>query len=1016
MIIPNFQQSEHANKKAPKWLDVDKVNAAVNKEKDALNRKIASSPSKQLKEHVTSYVCSNCKQRHFADSAALTAQANLMQAKLQKEGDWRCPDCQSALIVYETAPILTQIDNKHANQEEKRMHLATEAGYNTTVDRLIVNRALDVLQRHAAKIGMTLPIVSYIKADRVKEASDNKVDYLNNIECEIQWRYGRNQLARVTASVGIDPAGKFEMPRVFKYAGQEFPFEKKFIQNIEKNMREQDLSRKPKRSDFLNVKKPDPTRFRGATASMQGDVHYFQGLNKKADSSDEFYNENFGLSELKVIAEIENYYRGMGQNVAVLAYYEGGFDMSNGDFVGVFDDHFTVTDTNGKITEVPYKGNVKEASRKVANPLVQPTQPLVSPPQGQPLQPNQQVVNPADGKTYNVVKQDNAGTTVMDPTTQQQMIVPKEQQQNLKPAVQTQASLEDNALDEAIKKKAFSVKAMFDDILDDALNRAGFEVKDPDEKDGEARRFTEKELAESGRQYLSEHPEEDPDISSMVPIDEITNHLEEDINNDTEHAHRLNDLAKDELVEQEPDDAKALHELAIEELDETAEDASLLGQLSNHRKFTNPKVASMSQNWATYRKQIREDKAKKVQAAQKPIPNSKKSFQQQVSEELAKQGYKGFKPESAEPTENGRTERGVPVGESKDVEIGMTDFPDYTKPFQEAQQEMVDSREHFQNEKKLPVYKMKREELGDYNAPENFGLSETERDGEFKNPKLQFESAKSIANSLVKEAEAVELPDGSGFFTDTIDTDKDVEASKKKVAAEEIQTGTKVSPQVMEKPVVHKPIKTSPKLDEYEEPAVIEMASGKVKEAITKFKQAQTDVKSLQEEIQAKIKPLQDSINELMKPYTSPSDPNDPKSPNIQVKKAQAVTTYMNMVFEQLQLLENSTVAYEKEIFAAVQRSKAEAKPASLAEVLAKAEEIAPQLVEEINKVKAAIENERTTEVIEKFLYEYPLSKSHEKKVVTSLKVEAFDELSDVLNTWKEIAKSLMDLNTLLLG
>jgi hypothetical protein len=796
-------------------------------------------------------------------------------------------------------------------------------------------------------------------------------------------------------------------------------------------MREQDLTRQPKKSDWLNVKKPDPTRFRGATASQQdNDVHYLQGLNKEA------------------------------------------------------------------------------------NPLVQPTQPLTpQQQQGQPLQPNQQVVNPADGKQYQVVKQDpNTGTTVMDPTTQQQMIVPKDQQQNLKPAVQT-ASLEDSALDEAIKKKPFSVKAAFDDVLEDALNRAGFDVKDPGEKDGEGRLFNEEELAESGRQYLSEHPEEDPsninnddDISSLVPVSEITDHLEEDINNDTEHAHRLNDLAKDELVEQEPDDASALHDLAIEELDETAEDASLLGQLSNHRKFTNPKVASMSQNWATYRKQIREDKAKKVQAAQKIIPNSKKSFQQQMVEELTKQGYKGFKPGSTEPTETGRTENGVPVGESKKVEIGMTDFPDYTKPFQDAQQEMVDNREHFQNEKKLPIYKMKREELDGYKGPENFGLSETERDGEFKNPKLQFESAKSIANSLVKEAEAAELPDGSGFFTDTIDTDKDVEASKKKVAAElyderklrsliekyldepadywamggadypedvlfnykwdqvieidnlgdyllnlskedkrlannilkeyglkraqefkqkysslktaaeETRTETQTSPTIMEKPVVHKEIKTAPKLDEYEEPAVIEMASGKVKEAITKFKQAQTDVKALQEEIQAKIKPLQDSINELMKPYTGPSDPNDPKSLNIQVKRAQAVTTYMNMVFEQLQLLENSTVAYEKEIFAAVQRSKAEAKPASLVEVLKKAEEIAPQLVEEINKVKAAIENERTTEVIEKFLYEYPLSKSHEKKVVTSLRIEAFDELSDVLNTWKDIVKSLIDLNTLLLG
>ncbi|MCK9543459.1 MAG: hypothetical protein M0R03_15670 [Novosphingobium sp.] len=898
MIYPNFQQSEHAKKKVPSWLKVDEVMKSIAKDKEKLNNVKTATNIKQTQEHIISYACNRCKKVHRVDSKLLQAQANLMEQKLQKEGEYRCPDCNNPLSPYETGVILPKLDNKYANQVEKRTNLQKEGGYNTYVDRIIVNKALDALTKHASKNGMTLAVVSYLKSEHVKNASDNKLDTLNNIECEIKWRYGRNQLGRVTATVGLDPAGKFEMPRVFKYANKEYPFEEKFVRSIESELRERDLSRQPKKSDWLHVRKPDPTRFRGATASLQNNpegVRYYQGLNKEA------YNPN-------------------------------------------------------------------------------PLQPMNDPNnQTQQFTPNQQVVNPMDGKTYNVVNQDpNAGITVQDPTTQQQMIVPKDQAQNLKPAVQTMASIANDLVNDELKKKPFSITATVDDIARDLLGEE-HPLSDILDNDG-----TEEVLKSPTGEIGHNIAEEDPEME--IPISEVVDHLRADIDTDINHFKELNDVAND--VPEPPQ--STINEIANEELDEVKEDAQLLNQISNKNYTYNPQVNKMASRWHEIRKKIKEEKQiKTADLGKSPLGSS---FQDRVVEKLTKQGYKGFKPTSNEKTESGRSENGVPVGESKKVEIGMTEYPDYTKPFQEAQKEMVENREHFQNEKKLPVYKMKREELGDYNAPDNFGLSETEREKEWENPKLQYESAKSIARDLVKQS----------FVTLAIEEDK------KKV----VDVPSEVKPPQV-KPVVLKEQQKAPNLKEYVEPPVIDTAEGKVKEAITKLKMAQKEVADLQAEISQKIKPFQDSINEIMKKYTDPSDPKDPKSPSIQQKKLQAVFTYINMAFDQLKLLENSTVAYEQEIWAAVERSKAEAKDATLAEVLTKAQEIAPHLVEEIKKLKAAIENDRTSEVIERFLYKYNLSKSHEKKVRSN---DEEIEIDSLLGNWTNIVKDLLNLNTLILG
>ena len=1036
MIQNSLTPSDKSKKGAPSWLNVDEVNKAVQKEKDALNQNIKKTASviNTPKEIILSYSCPRCMHTHYANSSTLIAQANLMKAKLQKEGQYRCPDCKAPLEIYETTASLTKtVNGKYAELIEKRVDLQKEAGYNTIVDRILMNKALDAVTKYASKNGMTLPIARYKNANRIKEASHD-LERFDRVDVELEWRYGRNQVARVEASINIDSAGVMEMPRMFKVAGgSEFPFERKYVEAVEKELRERDIVRKPKNSDFTNVRKPDPTRFRSTNASLQKEANTMQPQTVPGQSSQPGLNN-----------------------------------------------------------------------------------------QPQNYQPNQQIVNPADGKAYQVVSQDpTKGLTVMDPQTQQQSVIPANQVQNVKPALTT-SSLVQELVEDTLKKKSFSITAIVNDILND--------------------------------EGISSEP-----LSKEEIPNEVVDHLKQDIQEDKAHGDKLNELAQGELHESppEPDEAQALHDLAKDEFDETAEDTDLMHRIMNaNKKYTNVnaghlRVASMSQNWASTRKALKEKKRQEelqaLEAAKGENP-TKLSFQQQIVDNLVKQGYKGFKPENNEKTESGRTENGVPVGESGEIEIGMTDYPDYTKPFSEAQEDALANREHFKNENKLPINIMKRDELSGYvkgkDDEKNYGLSGKSEKGDYDNPKLQFEAAQSIAKDLVKEAmEEGVLPDGSGFFTATVGDD---ESSKKEANAaaatyaihrqqvhdyisqlfakyhhervqeipeatiiSEIEKKFDYSPElakkvyddykqmktagilpnspfpdnlmdaqigdvdayldekaasgtvrgngwsvinevaskfpnvdkstikqrmiekgmlpkyasedpvtsiedkaldnamndipVIEKPVVYKENKKAPNLEGADEPPAIDFASGKTKEAITKLRNAQAELSELKAKMDADLKPFQESLQKKQQEY----------APDVKVK-TDAVNTYINMAYDQLRLIEGTTAAYEKEIYMAVQRSKAEAGSATLAEILKKAEESAPAAFEAIKKIKAEIENSRTKEVIEKYLYSYPQSKSHEKKIKNAAD-ESGRDLNELVAFWSGIVKELLDVSKLFL-
>jgi hypothetical protein len=109
-------------------------------------------------------------------------------------------------------------------------------------------------------------------------------------------------------------------------------------------------------------------------------------------------------------------------------------------------------------------------------------------------------------------------------------------------------------------------------------------------------------------------------------------------------------------------------------------------------------------------------------------------------------------------------------------------------------------------------------------------------------------------------------------------------------------------------------------------------------------------------------------------------------------KNAALLKTALDMIYTELEKTDDKVAVINDEIFTALSREKAIAPPASLPQILKKAELLNPQLVEEIGKIKALIESENTKMVLEQFLYKYPVSEQQSKKIKAALESGDLDQ------------------------
>lgn len=680
------------------------------------------------------------------------------------------------------------------------------------------------------------------------------------------------------------------------------------------------------------------------------------------------------------------------------------------------------------------------------------------------FQQNQPVINPADGKSYNVQQQTpGKGITLIDPTTNQTVMVSEQDSQNLQPAIKTTA-------DENLSKKATlfrfhrsTLKESLDTVievfsleeLEEILKNKGYRFNNVeinpymrDDRiwwdtysvsiDGQIVGFADGPLnmKTTADQMIDEvlgvkkESWQQPSLPFSLDRKAYNKGYEnigEDENNplnnlaekfaeyplNKEYQVKFYDFIADKKLNQSQasyiagylSDHYNLHNLIDIFQGRTSSDfsieaiaSSIVEELTGERLpevkitakkvFTNPKAHDMRRNWNIIRKEIKTQSQMNPQEIQAQ-PTYNEPRQSRAIRELSATGYLNkeakYNPYKGDLIkEVGRDKKtGLPMRGGDDIEVGLTEFPygvnkeknpeGYSAmTMEEMDNKYEQDHDHFKNEQLLPDYTKKREESDTY-------LNRTEREKNKDDLRKDFNVPRysTSEENNTKEASIDQALD-------------EVLGVKKKVA--EI---TPIPPE--KKPVEYKETKTAPKIEEYVEPEVLEQASPDVKAAIEMFKDTQNKIASIKSQIDEKTKPLQQAILDATKEL------------NLDLaKNAALLKTSLDMLYTELEKTSDKVAVINDEIYAAIGREKPVAPPASLPQILKKAETVNPQLVTEIGKIKALVESDNTKMVIEQFLYKYPVSEPQKKKIKAALEEGNLEQFLTEINN---IVESLQLLN-----
>jgi len=436
-IIPTITNSDKVANKTPDWMNLQEIVNASAPERNATNKLMTKLASQEKANTTTSYACTGCSKVFSVDNPTLKAQATLANNK-GSVIDYTCPNCGNGLEPYhKIAKVNLDPGTTYAEQTSKRVDLSKKASgtYNTFSDMHFVLRAVQELTNFASKQGMSMPRARYIKAEHIKQAGQ-QYPVLNDIQCEIEWTYGRKQKARVMASIAYDIAGKFIYPKIFKTAdGQQHPFDKDYIASLEKIPNFERMMKGPKKSDIPTFRKPDITRFR-AFASMnekelkEGYEKHVEKKKAKGKEPKSFEDWKMKQQEKKE-ASLKLAVSPPGRKHEVEEIAEKGTPKGEAEAIA-----WKQYEEDGGSEE---KTHEKKSYQQTAPMGQTPTQPSAQPVN---YTPGQQVVNPTDGKVYNVkTPSSGTGMVVTDPQTGQDGMIPQNQLGNVKPAVKTTAHL-----------------------------------------------------------------------------------------------------------------------------------------------------------------------------------------------------------------------------------------------------------------------------------------------------------------------------------------------------------------------------------------------------------------------------------------------------------------------------------------------------------------------------------------------------------------------------------------------
>jgi hypothetical protein len=598
----------------------------------------------------------------------------------------------------------------------------------------------------------------------------------------------------------------------------------------------------------------------------------------------------------------------------------------------------------------------------------------------QTLQPNTQYFNPSDGKTYLMKQVDPSGkgTVMVDSQSQEEVLLPnpsmQEVQQNngaqsLKPIMKTQTQTLGVSMANDNDQIVNGSDAGIEHVADIAAGAPGVEagpvVQDPLMTD----------IDQTIEQIDMDAQGIDGDIDNIVENEQLLN---SDVNAVPTSSPDV--LGMPVVEEVQPQDPAPLFPASTE---------------------MPPTVMTSSKRWADIRRTLTTRGVLDFRGRQ--LAHLKNAGLGHLAADL------GFAPEARTPDPSGHSKQGVPLTgppAEKNMEIGLTEFPKdqdrdssvgldtekgYNIRMKDMDEKQVAEREKFDNEQRQYSTVMTIRQLRLLlDGGKNKEVSAIES-GKGVQPERQPVKAETNDQYEV-EKRAIAL--AVGLRATAIDFGRDLSKFRGAMPPDEPVGGAPVedSPPPKDAPVVHKPTETAPKVNEYTEPGIIPAATNKMKVFLSKFSQHYTKLEELKDQLRSATMPHQQKIVEeqgKVMPAIS--------------EQEKLMKEALEMAFSEIAATAESVAHYQDELWAAVSRTKTIQPAVTIPQIIAEAKLIDQHLAEQIQKLTALVGEKGQSKLRERFLYEFPPSKSHEIRMApeASMVVRGFmfvqSEIADAL-------------------
>lgn len=316
-IVPTRQGSSAES--IPEWLKPEEVTRVAKKEQGIRKRAREEAPTSKasFEDVVVKFACNSCERTYFPDNGEIQKQARSAD-KAGKKFTPSCPSCGGSLRV--ASKTMRKVASKGSTSshraatydvrnvdlrgKEANPYLIPDYAPNTIIDRTLIHKAMNELDKKAREAGM---VDTHIRFQRSSHAP-NKAhpDAIRSAEYLIDYLDKAGTRTSVTAEVAITPQGKIALPQTFKTStGEEYMFTKEAVEYLAEGRQfERMMPDMYQKSNELELRPEDPTRFRNLWAD------------------DERMKKQGGDAHIMIDHE--------GESAEVTVHDEGGFSMSTG--------------------------------------------------------------------------------------------------------------------------------------------------------------------------------------------------------------------------------------------------------------------------------------------------------------------------------------------------------------------------------------------------------------------------------------------------------------------------------------------------------------------------------------------------------------------------------------------------------------------------------------------------------------------------------------------------------------